>query len=128
MSPDQDPPRALQFSKARWFNFPQLFLAVFWVMAGSGWAAESNRGLSAGPNGTLRLNGKAFRGLGVTYYDAFVRLLDDGKIQDVAAGFRVLASNQIPFVRFAADGYWPVNWGLYQTNRQAYFARLDQLV
>ena len=128
MSPDQDPPRALQFSKARWFNFPQLFLAVFWVMAVGGLAAESNRGLSAGPNGTLVLNGKVFRGVGVNYYDAFVRLLDDGKIQDVAAGFRVLASNQIPFVRFAADGYWPVNWGLYQTNRQAYFARLDQVV
>ncbi len=128
MSSDLVPLRTLQFPTVRWLHFPQLFLVVFWVMAMEGWAAESNRGLSAGPNGTLLLNGKVFRGLGVNYYDAFVRLLDDGKIQDVAAGFRVLASNQIPFVRFAADGYWPVNWGLYQTNRQEYFARLDQMV
>lgn len=64
----------------------------------------------------------------MNYYDAFVRLLGDGKIQDVEAGFRVLASNRIPFIRFSADGYWPVDWGLYQTNRQEFFARLDKVV
>ena len=97
-------------------------------MATSAWAAETNLGLSVSPHGALLLNGKGFRGIGVNYYDAFVRLLGEGKIQDVEAGFRVLTSNQIPFVRFSADGYWPTDWQLYQTNRQEYFTRLDAVV
>lgn len=101
---------------------------MLWMATASGLAAEANLGLSTGPHGELMLNQKAFRGIGVNYYDAFVRLLGDGKIQDVEAGFRLLASNQIPFVRFSAGGYWPVDWGLYQTNHQEYFARLDKVV
>ena len=128
MASYQDTPRNPQSPGTVWLNFPQLCLALLWIMTAGGWADEASRGLSAGPNGALLLNGKAFRGIGVNYYDAFVRLLGDGKIQDVGAGFRVLASNQIPFVRFAADGYWPVDWGLYQTNRQEYFARMDKVV
>lgn len=135
MSPDDTQCRALNSRRATWFDFPRLLLAVFWVMLAVFWvmtagglAAEMNRGLSAGPHGELLLNGKAFRGIGVNYYDAFVRLLGDGKIQDVEAGFRGLASNQIPFIRFSADGYWPIDWGFYQTNRQEYFTRLDKVV
>lgn len=129
MSPDATPFRARPSSRATWFKFPPLFVAVFWIMAVGGLAAErTNCGLSAGPHGELLLNGKAFRGIGVNYYDAFVRLLGDGKVRDVEAGFRVLASNQIPFIRFSAGGYWPVNWRLYQTNRQEYFTRLDAVV
>lgn len=128
MSPDPNPRCAPRSLKTLSLNFAQLFLAVFWLLPAHGEAAEANRGLSAGRHGELLLNGKSFRGIGVNYYDAFVRLLGDGKIQDVEAGFRVLGSNQIPFIRFSADGYWPVDWGLYQTNRQEYFARLDKVV
>ena len=103
-------------------------LALCWAMTVGGFAADGNRGLSAGPHGELLLNGKAFRGIGVNYYDAFVRLLDDGKLAEVEAGFRTLASNRIPFVRFSACGYWPVNWQLYQTNRQEYFARMESVM
>jgi len=90
--------------------------------------AETNYGLSANSKGGLLLKGKSYRGIGVNYYDAFARLLENGKISEVEAGFRVLASNQIPFIRFSAGGYWPVNWGLYQTNRAEYFERLDHVV
>ena len=105
-----------------------ILLALLGLTAGSGLAAETNLGLSAGPRGELLLNGNPYRGVGVNYYDAFARLLGDGKIRDIEAGFRVLKSNQIPFIRFSAGGYWPVDWGLYQTNRPEYFARLDALV
>ena len=108
-----------------WFQAFFIF-GLFFTVTGN--AEETNCGLSANSKGGLLLNGKLFRGIGVNYYDAFARLLEDGKISEVEAGFRVLASNQIPFIRFSACGYWPVNWGLYQTNRTEYFARLDKVV
>ena len=101
-------------------------LAILLASAGNSDAARF--GLSADARGNLLLKGQPFRGIGVNYYDAFARLLDTGKISEVDAGFRVLASNQIPFIRFSAGGYWPVNWGLYQTNRAEYFERLDRVV
>ncbi len=111
-----------------WRKFACVWVLLVWAMAAAGLAAETNRGLSAGSHGELLLNGKAFRGIGVNYYDAFVRLLDDGKLTDVEAGFRTLASNQIPFIRFSACGYWPINWQLFQTNRQEYFSRMSAVV
>ena len=59
-------------------SFTRVWMALFCAIALGGFATETNRGLSAGPHGELRLNGKAFRGIGVNYYDAFARLLDDG--------------------------------------------------
>ena len=100
-------------------------LAILLASAGNSDAARF--GLSADARGNLLLKGQPFRGIGVNYYDAFARLLDTGKISEVDAGFRVLASNQIPFIRFSAGGYWPMNWGLYQTNRMEYFERLDRV-
>ena len=120
----------------KWRNFHRgvwicegvlLLVLICWIVP-RGSAAEAERGLTSGPKGELLLNGKAFRGIGVNYYDAFVRLLGNGKLADLEAGFRVLASNQIPFIRFSAGGYWPVDWRLYQTNRQEYFGRLDSVV
>ncbi|MDB6135948.1 MAG: hypothetical protein JWM59_4191 [Verrucomicrobiales bacterium] len=84
--------------------------------------------LSAGKEGGLLRNGKPWRGLGVNYYDAFARLLGDGKAGDVEAGFRALADAKIPFVRFSACGYWPADWSLYRTDREEYFRRLDTVV
>jgi len=129
MSPDATPCPKTHRHQAIAFTFPHLILIAGWLMVAAGWATErTNCGLAVGLHGELLLNGKAFRGIGVNYYDAFVRLLGDGKLREVEAGFRVLASNRIPFVRFSAGGYWPVDWGLYQTNRAEYFARLDGIV
>ena len=78
--------------------------------------------------GELRLRGLPFRGLGVNYYDAFARTLGTNARTNYDAGFRELAARKIPFARFSAGGYWPHEWSLYQTNRAAYFARLDGVV
>ncbi|MES2708994.1 MAG: cellulase family glycosylhydrolase [Verrucomicrobiota bacterium] len=91
-------------------------------------AEAAQPGLSVGTGGGLLLEGKPWRGLGVNYYDAFARLLGDGKIADAEAGFRALAAEKIPFIRFAACGYWPVDWKLYQADREEYFRRFDALV
>jgi hypothetical protein len=85
-------------------------------------------GLSSDTTGRLVFNGKPFRGIGVNYYDAFVRTLESPPRTNYAAGFQELASLEIPFARISAGGYWPVEWGLYRTNRTQYFAQFDALV
>ncbi len=79
-------------------------------------------------NGELLLRAVPFRGIGVNYYDAFTRTLDQNPRTNYDAGFRELAARKIPFARFSAGGYWPRDWGLYRTNRSAYFERLDGVV
>jgi hypothetical protein len=91
-------------------------------------ASVGGHGLSSDSTGSLLLNGKPFRGIGVNYYDVFVRTLESPSRTNYDAGFRDLASLGIPFVRFSAGGYWPTNWGLYRTNRTQYFAQFDALV
>ena len=85
-------------------------------------------GLHADEKGELLLNGVSFQGIGVNYYDAFERTLGGIARTNYDAGFRELAARKIPFARFSAGGYWPQDWGLYQTNRSQYFARLDGVV
>lgn len=92
------------------------------------WVSASGPGLSSDTTGRLRLDGKTFRGIGVNYYDAFVRTLESPPRTNYSAGFRELSSLKIPFVRISAGGYWPIEWGLYRTNRVQFFAQFDALV
>jgi hypothetical protein len=85
-------------------------------------------GLSTNERGELLLGTSVFQGIGVNYYDAFTRTLGQSARTNYDAGFRELAARGIPFARFSAGGYWPRDWGLYQTNRAEYFARLDGVV
>lgn len=85
-------------------------------------------GLSVDERGDLRLGSNSFHGIGVNYYDAFTRTLEKVPRTNYDAGFRELASRKIPFARFSAGGYWPSEWGLYQTNRTEYFSRFDGVV
>jgi len=85
-------------------------------------------GLSVSTNGVFFREGTPFRGAGVNYYDALVRTLSEPPRPHPEEGFQLLEKHRIPFLRFAAGGYWPVEWGLYRTNRAAHFARLDTLV
>ncbi len=90
--------------------------------------AVAASGLSTNRQGDLLLNGAPFRGIGVNYYDAFTRTLGAAPRTDYGAGFQELAARRIPFARFSAGAFWPRDWGLYQTNRVAYFARFDGVV
>ena len=91
-------------------------------------ASADGTGLTVNARGELLSQGTSFRGIGVNYYDAFTRTLEQPSRTNYDAGFQELAARGIPFVRFSAGGYWPRDWGLYQTNRAEYFARLDGLV
>ena len=79
-------------------------------------------------NGVLTKDGQPYRGIGVNYFDCFLRVLGNGTNTSYDAGFRKLAEYHIPFARFCATGFWPRDMQLYQTNRAEYFRRLDGVV
>ena len=84
-------------------------------------------------DGQFVRDGKEYRGIGINYYDAFMRLLPnaEGRATKKPAyidGFAYLASQKVPFVRFAACGFYPAQMELYQKNPEAYFELLDGVV
>ncbi|HPK00004.1 MAG TPA: cellulase family glycosylhydrolase [Candidatus Hydrogenedentes bacterium] len=92
------------------------------------WAQEPLPGLAVGEGGVLLKGGAPYRGIGVNYFDAFLRRLRDPEAVHCREGFKVLSGKGIPFARFAACGFWPVDWQLYHEDKDAYFAQLDDVV
>ncbi len=78
--------------------------------------------------GVLKKGGLPYQGVGANYFSLFSRLIADANDTSSLANLSVLARRDIPFVRFMAGGFWPVDWQLYQTDRQAYFERFDRVV
>ncbi|MBL9171985.1 MAG: hypothetical protein JNL10_00495 [Verrucomicrobiales bacterium] len=101
---------------------------VMTLLLGTVVRAMAASGLTVSPDGNLLLQGRPVRAAGVNYYDVFVRTLSSPSRPHPDEGFRELSRRGIPFLRFSAGGYWPVEWGLYRTNRDSYFQRLDTLV
>lgn len=85
-------------------------------------------GLTNGPGSTVLNNGESYQGIGVNYFDCFLRTLNDGDDTSYDAGFAMLAAKGIPFARFCATGFWPRDMKLYQTDRAEYLRRLDGVV
>jgi hypothetical protein len=84
--------------------------------------------LTVQPDGTLRLDNRRFTGVGVNYYSAFERALDNASDTSYDAGFAALGRWGVPFARLDISGYWPSKANLFFTNRAEYFRRLDGLV
>ena len=106
----------------------KLLVVLACLLLGRGLLAAAEPGISAGPHGTVLKEGKPFRGVGVNYFDCFLRTLVDGNDTSYDAGFATLAEQGIPFARFCATGFWPREMQLYLTNRAEYFRRLDGVV
>lgn len=123
-----DQPREVRLRGQRARDWSRLLAVLCITVAANLPGGGTNTGFSLGTNGGVLLNGQSYRAIGVNYYDAFVRLLNGSNPSEIEARFHVLASNQIPFIRFSAGGYWPVNWGMYQTNRVEHFRRLGEVV
>jgi hypothetical protein len=85
-------------------------------------------GLSVASDGSLMLRGKPFRGVGVNYFDAFYRTLKSPEDLSYKEGMRYLGRMRIPFIRFMASAFWPNEYRLYQTDKEKYFALLDEFV
>jgi hypothetical protein len=78
--------------------------------------------------GQVLLNGTPYRGIGANYFSLFSRTLKNSADRSYDEGLKKLAEAQIPFVRFMACAFWPVDWELYLENRDEYFKRLDGVV
>jgi hypothetical protein len=111
-------------------NLPRRhFLGLLWPLATGGAAAPAETpGLRVAPGGTVRREGRPWRGIGVNYFDCFLRTLKEGADTSYEAGFATLAAKGIPFARFCATGFWPKDLELYQRDRAEYFRRLDGVV
>ena len=106
-----------------------MFLGTGAALAEGG-AEEMERplGLTVAEDGTLLLEGEPFMGIGIQYQDCFQRRLKDPEDTSYREGFEELASYGIPFVRFMACGFWPVEMELYFEDKDAYFAIMDDIV
>jgi cellulase (glycosyl hydrolase family 5) len=79
-------------------------------------------------DGVLLRDGKPYRAIGANYFDLFARLLPNPHDASYRQGLARLAQAGIPFVRFMACGFWPVDNELYLTDKEEYFRRLDGVV
>jgi len=84
--------------------------------------------LRIGPGGVVLKDGQPYRGIGINYFSAFNRTLDNPLDMSYREGFDELAKRGIPFIRFAACGFWPKNWALYLKDKEAYFVLMDGVV
>jgi len=84
-------------------------------------------------NGVFVHNGKPYHGVGVNYFDGFQRLLEHPEKQkaqppEYVAGLAFLQKRNIPFIRFAACGFYPNEWRVFRDDPKRYFALLDGFV
>ncbi|HOH42403.1 MAG TPA: cellulase family glycosylhydrolase [Candidatus Hydrogenedentes bacterium] len=94
-------------------------------------AAETARDvvrLAVNEDGIVTLDGKPWRGVGVNFFSAFRRTLDNPEDTSYTASFQELAAFHIPFVRFMCGGFFPAEWKQYLEDKEGYFARLDGVV
>lgn len=106
-----------------------LVVAVFTaIVAFVSIAAAQPYGLHVDGEGRLTKGGKAYRGIGVNYYDVFLRKLGDAADTGYETGFAQLGAAKIPFVRFIACGFWPKDARLYLDDREEFFRRFDAIV
>ncbi|MEI6500860.1 MAG: cellulase family glycosylhydrolase [Armatimonadota bacterium] len=98
------------------------------VLACGSSAIAQPYGLHVDGEGRLTKGGKPYRGIGVNYYDVFLRKLGNEADTEYEQGFATLAAAKIPFVRFIACGFWPKDARLYLDDRAAFFRRFDAIV
>ncbi|MGO9108700.1 MAG: cellulase family glycosylhydrolase [Thermoguttaceae bacterium] len=79
-------------------------------------------------DGVLLRDGKPYRAIGANYFDLFARVLRNPNDTSYRKGLARLAQAGIPFVRFMACGFWPIDNDLYLKDKEAYFRRLDSVV
>ena len=89
--------------------------------------AKYPSGLSV-QRGVLVLKGKPYSGIGANYFSLFARTLKTPSDTSHREGLERLGKAGIPFVRFMASGFWPVDWDPYLRDKDAYFKRLDRVV
>jgi Cellulase (glycosyl hydrolase family 5) len=120
------------FSQAAKWVYAAIPFAIVAVLltstrAGNAANARTQPGLTV-EHGVLLRGGKPYRGIGVNFFNAFLRTLKDGSQTNYDDGFRTLGQLGIPFARISGCGFWPTDMKLYLTNRTEYFRRFDGVV
>ena len=110
------------------YRFSVAIPACLLSLAGLGAWADGAPPLAVGPEGEVLKDGEPYRGFGVNYFNPFLRRLQDPDDGSHWEGFETLADYGIPFARFNAGGFWPVDWELYHEDRDRYFELLDDVV
>lgn len=90
--------------------------------------ARSPKPIQVSSNGVILSEGKPYRAVGVNYFDAFLRRLRNPDDTGYRQGFAELAKRGIPFARFAACGYWPVEMQQYVQDKERYFTLMDDVI
>ncbi|MCP4640236.1 MAG: DUF4038 domain-containing protein, partial [bacterium] len=91
-------------------------------------AAGAEPPLTVSPEGVLLKDGAPCRGIGMNYFSVFSRRLAHPEDTSYRDGLRVLADHDVPFIRFMACGFWPVEMKLYQEDKETYFSYMDDVV
>jgi len=84
--------------------------------------------LKVSADGVFMRDDKPYYGIGINYFNAFYRTIVNSNDKTYKEGFKYLNENKIPFIRFTANGFWPSELKLYQTNKTRYFTLLDEFV
>jgi hypothetical protein len=92
-----------------------------------GFTPPSPHGLSV-RDGVLVKDGRPWRGIGANCFSLFSRVLKDPADTSYRTQLAALAKAGIPFVRFMAGGFWPVEQNLYLEKPEEFFRRLDGVV
>ena len=105
-----------------------ILLCIFILAAPARGSRQDLPGVTVDPEGHLACHGQPVRAIGVNYFSAFLRTLKESHDRSYDKGFQTLAEYGIPFARFAASGFWPIDMRLYQENPEQYFRQLDAVV
>ncbi len=90
--------------------------------------AQAIHGLHVEADGTLTLAAKPFYGIGLCYYDGFLRTIRNAKYSPYAPSLKKLSDSKIPFIRVPFSGFWPNELRVYQTKPEQYFREMDLFV
>lgn len=91
-------------------------------------AVQTSQGLHVETDGTLTLAGKPFYGMGLCFYDGFLRTIRNAKYSPYAPSLKKIAASKIPFIRVPFSGFWPNELKVYQTKPEQYFREMDLFV
>ena len=98
------------------------------ALLGTAAAAQTVPGFSVDANGVLLRDGAVFRGIGVNYYNAFYRTIQDPTDTSYRRGFQELGDRDIPFARVMGTAFKRLELNEYLDNRDSWFARMDDVI
>ncbi len=90
--------------------------------------AKTPWGLHVQADGTLTLAGEPFYGIGLCFYDGFLRTLRKPPYKPYAPSLKKIAASKIPFIRMPFSGFWPDELKRYQSAPEEYFREMDLFV